>query len=112
MLQLKTKIYFMKRILFLFLPFSLIPPRIDGNNINQPEIYASPNSIKWGATGHRVVGEIASSYLTCKAKKNIRKILGTESIAISSNWADFVKSDSTMNYLNNWHYINIKSSMN
>lgn len=101
----------MKRMLFLFLPFSFFTHNIDVNNVNKPETYALPSSIKWGATGHRVVGEIANSYLTCKAKKNIRKILGTESIAISSNWADFVKSDSTMNYLSSWHYINIKSGM-
>lgn len=72
----------------------------------------SAKSPQWGATGHRVVGEIANSYLTAKAKKNIRKILGTESIAISSNWADFIKSDTTMKYLDNWHYINIKSGVN
>lgn len=66
----------------------------------------------WGATGHRVVGEIASSYLTRKAKKNIREILGNESVAISSNWADFAKSDSTLKYLDNWHYINIKAGLN
>lgn len=66
----------------------------------------------WGATGHRVVGEIAGSYLTRKAKKNIREILGNESVAISSNWADFAKSDSTLKYLDNWHYINIKAGLN
>ena len=102
----------MKQILLLFLPLTLVYANIDLNKVNQAETYASPNSIKWGATGHRVVGEIANSYLTCKAKKNIRKILGTESIAISSNWADFIKSDSTMNYLNSWHYINVKAGMN
>ncbi len=102
----------MKQMLFLFLPFSLITNNISEKNINYTVTYASPNTVKWGATGHRVVGEIANSYLSCRAKKNIRKILGTESIAISSNWADFVKSDSTMNYLNNWHYINIKTGLN
>jgi hypothetical protein len=65
----------------------------------------------WGANGHRVIGEIASKYLSCKAKKNIRKILGAESIAISSNWADFIKSDTTLRYLDTWHYINVKAGM-
>lgn len=60
----------------------------------------------WGLTGHRVVGQIADSYLTPKAKAAIHKILGNESVAISSNWADFIKSDSTMTYLSPWHYIN------
>jgi hypothetical protein len=65
----------------------------------------------WGQTGHRVVAEIADSYLNNKARKAIREILGTESIAISSNWADFIKSDSTYNYLNAWHYINVKQGL-
>lgn len=65
----------------------------------------------WGQTGHRVVGEIADHYLSRKAKKAIREILGNESIAITSNWADFIKSDSTFNYLNPWHYINVKQGL-
>ncbi len=72
----------------------------------------SPKGVEWSQIGHRVVGEVAESYLSCRAKRNIRKILGNESIAISSNWADFIKSDSTMNYLDPWHYINVKSGLN
>jgi hypothetical protein len=68
-------------------------------------------SFAWGVLGHRIVGEIASSYLTPKAKAEIQKILGTESIAITSNWADFIKSDSTYNYLSSWHYINLDKGM-
>lgn len=65
----------------------------------------------WGQTGHRIVGEIADSYLSNKARNAIREILGTESIAMSSTWADFIKSDSTYNYLSPWHYINFKQGL-
>lgn len=65
----------------------------------------------WGANGHRIIGEIADSYLSKKARKNIAAILGNESVAMSSNWADFIKSDTTMRYLDPWHYINIKMGM-
>lgn len=68
-------------------------------------------AMAWGVLGHRIVGEIASSYLTPKAKAEIRKILGTESMAITSNWADFIKSDSTYNYLSSWHYINLDKGL-
>jgi hypothetical protein len=68
-------------------------------------------SMAWGVLGHRIVGEIADSYLTAKARAEIQKILGTESIAISANWADFIKSDSTYNYLSAWHYINLDKGM-
>lgn len=68
-------------------------------------------SLGWGVLGHRIVGEIATSYLTAKAKTEIQKILGVESIALASNWADFIKSDSTYDYLNSWHYINLDSGL-
>src|SRR3954471_16185265 len=51
-------------------------------------------SAAWGIEGHRITGQIAESYLTQKAKKAIRAILGDTSIAIASNWADFIKADS------------------
>lgn len=68
-------------------------------------------SMAWGMLGHRIVGEIADSYLSKKAKKEIYKILGTESIAMTGNWADFVKSDPAYNYLYNWHFINFSSGL-
>src|SRR5688572_5397484 len=63
-------------------------------------------SLAWGQTGHRIIGEIADKYLNAKAKAAIQKILGAESIAIASNWGDFIKSDSNYKYLDAWHYVN------
>jgi hypothetical protein len=37
--------------------------------------------------------------------------LGTESVAMASNWADFIKSDAAYKYLNPWHYINFDSAL-
>lgn len=75
-------------------------------------LFAVPfSSFAWGVLGHRIVGEIASHYLTPKAKAEIQKIIGPESIAIAANWADFIKSDSTYNYLNSWHYINLDKDL-
>src|SRR5437868_5377270 len=68
-------------------------------------------SFGWGVLGHRVVGQIADSYLTPKAHIEIQKILGTESMAMVSNWADFVKSDSAYSYLSSWHYIDVDSGL-
>ncbi len=65
----------------------------------------------WGLEGHRVTGEIADRHLTKKARNAIAKILGDQTIAIASNWADFIKSDSTYNYINQWHYIDIEDSL-
>ncbi len=68
-------------------------------------------SMAWSMLGHRIVGEIADSYLTPKTKSAIRQILGNESIAMAANWADFIKSDTTFNYLSAWHYINVKDGL-
>src|SRR6202000_1210876 len=68
-------------------------------------IYAPLQSMAWGTEGHRIAGLIASSYLTPKAREAIKAILGDESIASASNWADFIKSDPNYSYLSSWHYI-------
>ena len=73
--------------------------------------YAPLPSWAWGQLGHRIVGEIADSYLTTKAKAEISKILGTESVAMSSTWADFIKSDSAYKYLDTWHYVNFEKDL-
>jgi hypothetical protein len=57
------------------------------------------------------LGQIAESYLTPKARVEIQKILGNESIAMASNWADFIKSDSTYQYVYNWHFIDVDSGV-
>jgi len=74
--------------------------------------YLPLQSMAWGLLGHRIVGEIADSYLNAKARAAIKKILGDETIAIATNWADFIKSDSNFRYLNPWHYIDLESGLN
>lgn len=74
-------------------------------------LFAVPlRSLGWGVLGHRITAEIAEYYLTEKAKAEIKKILGKESMAMASNWADFIRSDSSYNF-DNWHYINLDSGM-
>lgn len=73
--------------------------------------YLPFSSTAWGVLGHRIVGQIADSYLTKHTKKEIYKILGTESIAMASNWPDFIKSDPAYDYLDTWHYINLRTGL-
>ena len=61
----------------------------------------------WGKLGHRVVAQIADSYLTPKARIELQKILGTESLAAAANWADFIRSDKNYDYLTTWHYVDL-----
>jgi hypothetical protein len=73
--------------------------------------YIPLQSMAWGLLGHRIVGEIADKYLTAKTRAEIKKILGHETIAMASNWADFIKSDTNFRYLNSWHYINFEKNL-
>lgn len=73
--------------------------------------YLPFQSMAWGLLGHRVIGQIAETYLNKKAAVEIKKILGNESMAMASNWADFIKSEPSYNYLNNWHYINLPAGL-
>lgn len=63
--------------------------------------------VKWGPTGHRTVGQIASQYLTPKAKREIKRLLNHESLALVSTYADEIKSDKRYNKYYTWHYINM-----
>lgn len=74
-------------------------------------MYLPAQSIAWGLQGHRIVGQIADSYLTKSARKGVAAILGNESVAMSSNWPDFLKSNPDYKYLSPWHYVNIKAGM-
>ncbi len=73
--------------------------------------YAPVEAMAWGMNGHRISGQIAEDHLTLKARTAIKAILGNESIAMASNWADFIKSDSTYKYLYNWHFVNFERTL-
>ncbi len=69
--------------------------------------YAPLQTMAWGTEGHRVAGQIASAYLTPKARAAVQAILGHETIALASTWADFIKSDPNYSYLSSWHYVDL-----
>lgn len=64
-------------------------------------------ALAWGVTGHRVTGWIAEKYLSKKARKELKKILRGESLAMLSTWMDEVKSDSAFDYMEEWHWATI-----
>jgi hypothetical protein len=70
-------------------------------------MFAALQASTWGLTGHRVVGKIAETYLSKKAKKEVSKILGHESLSDVANWMDFIKSEPTYDYMGAWHYCTI-----
>ena len=62
----------------------------------------------WGPTGHRATGLVAEKYLNKKAKKELLRILGGQSLAMASTWMDEVRSDSTYDYMSDWHWVTIQ----
>lgn len=80
-----------KSILFLLLVFTV------SNSLLASE--------DWGKTGHRVVGEIADSYLNHKAEKAVSKILDGHSLAFVANFGDDIKSDHSFDSFQSWHYV-------
>jgi len=74
-------------------------------------LYLPSQSMAWGMLGHRVVGQIAETNLNPKTKLVLKGILGNETLAMSSNWADFVKSDKSYDYLYNWHFVNFGAGL-
>nr|WP_121274009.1 S1/P1 nuclease [Pedobacter schmidteae] len=65
----------------------------------------------WGMLGHRIVGQIAENHLSNKARKGVKEVLGNESLAMASNWGDFIKSDPAYDYLYNWHFVNLPAGL-
>ncbi len=62
----------------------------------------------WGPTGHRAIGQIAENYLSQKAKRTIRSLLGEHNLAYWSNYADAIRSDKRYKKYNTWHYVDFK----
>lgn len=65
-------------------------------------------SYGWGPTGHRATGLVAEKYLTKKAKKELLRILNDQSLAMASTWMDEIRSDSTYDYMSDWHWVTIQ----
>jgi hypothetical protein len=59
----------------------------------------------WGAQGHRLVALIAAERLTPVAKQNVEWLLGPESLADVSSWADQYLQGNYQTFY--WHFINI-----
>lgn len=68
---------------------------------------AVQTSFGWGSTGHRVTGWIAEKHISKKAKKELDRILGGQSLSMATNWMDEIRSDSLYNYTEDWHFVTI-----
>jgi len=68
-------------------------------------IFSSVETLAWGEIGHRIVGDIAQTRLNRKARRQIKEIMGNESLARASTWADEIKSEpQNWKHASPWHY--------
>jgi nuclease S1 len=63
--------------------------------------------VSWGVTGHRTIGRIAERHLSPNAKAAIQALLGTETLADVSTWADEVRGQPGYEQTGPWHYLNL-----
>jgi S1/P1 Nuclease len=74
-------------------------------------IVLTPTSaFAWGQTGHRVTGAIAEPMLSRRAAREVRAILGNETLAEASTWADEMRSNPDTFWqttANPWHYVTV-----
>lgn len=74
-------------------------------------LLAAPTAaFAWGANGHRIVGRIAENHLTDEAARAIECLIGPESLAQVSTWADEIRSDPDWKKADPWHFISIDDS--
>jgi hypothetical protein len=59
----------------------------------------------WGPQGHRLVAEVAWDHLTPEARASVQALLGPESLADVSSWADHYLVGNNQTFY--WHFINI-----
>ncbi|MCC9136777.1 S1/P1 nuclease [Pontibacter silvestris] len=69
------------------------------------------NTFAWGVDGHRAIGRMAEQHLSWKAKKAVKKLLGNESLAMVSTWADEIRPEAQYLYTAPWHYVNAPSGL-
>jgi len=70
-------------------------------------LLASPMLISWGVTGHRTIGRIAENHLSANAKAAVLALLGNETLADASTWADEVRSQPEYQQTAPWHFLNL-----
>src|SRR5690606_27820481 len=70
-----------------------------------PVVAPAPLPARWGRVGHRVVARVAAARLSDRARREVRTLLGGQTLAEISTWADEVRNDRPET--STWHYVNI-----
>jgi hypothetical protein len=63
------------------------------------------NLLGWSRKGHALVADLAESRLTPATKAELKQLLGDQSLASISDWADHIKGEFPQSY--GWHFVDI-----
>lgn len=70
-------------------------------------LLAAPTpALAWNMVGHRTIGQIADNHLLPRTRREIIKLLGPESLALASTWADDYRETPTGKPSSTWHFVN------
>lgn len=65
----------------------------------------------WGVDGHRAVGKIAEQHLTPRARREVQRLLGSETLTMVSTWPDEIRNYPEFKDTAPWHYVNTLSGL-
>jgi nuclease S1 len=68
--------------------------------------------LSWGRVGHEAIGYIAAAHLTPKTEAAIKDLLGNETLADISTWADDIRQDSLLQFTTPWHFVDVPAEEN
>jgi hypothetical protein len=60
----------------------------------------------WGGKGHSAIAYIAQEHLSCRAEREVTRLLGGHNMAYWASWADGLRDDSRYDGFSTWHYAN------
>ncbi len=72
--------------------------------------FAPSSAFAWGQIGHRVTGAIGEPLLNRHAAREVRAILGNETLAEAATWPDEMRSNPNVFWqttANPWHYVTV-----
>ncbi|MBC8084371.1 MAG: S1/P1 nuclease, partial [Hymenobacter sp.] len=67
--------------------------------------------LAWGVVGHRAVARIAENHLSAAARREVARLLGTETLPLVSTWPDEIRSDPQYSPTAPWHYVNVATGL-
>ncbi len=68
-------------------------------------LLASAPAFAWGPQGHKLVALVAEDHLTPMARRNVKALLGPETLADVASWPDVYRPLETQTAL--WHYVDL-----